>query len=289
MLAHTQMKIQKLSRCGRLLLAAFLAVAPAAAAQHALAADPSLAYDVVSIKVNKTGGGSTSINSSLEHFAGTNVTLKDLIRYAYDLRSDDQIAGLAGPANSARFDMEAKVDADTLAALKKLEREPRTAQQRALMRAMLADRFQLKVHRETREGPVYGLVVAKGGFKLTAVDPVKPEAGAPPDPKYSPGSMNTSVSNRDGKMTAQAVPLSNLAESLARQVSRMVVDKTGLTGKYDFTLAWTDDQNSEAKDDTASAPSLFTALQEQLGLKLEAMRGPVETIVVDRAEMPSEN
>src|ERR1700722_6411143 len=236
-----------------LLLAVTALAAGTLPAQSAPASDPAPAYDVVSIKPNTTGSGSSGSNSTLDHYKATNLSLKRLMQSAFDLHSDDQIAGLAGPLNSARFDIETKVDADTVAALRALPRDERNAQQRRMMQAMLADRFQLKIHRESRESTIYGLVVAKSGLKLKEADPVKADASATTpgaDASYHPGSMGTSVNGRDGKITAQAVPLSSLAESLTRQVDRIVVNKTGLTGKYDIELLWTQDQEGETKDDT---------------------------------------
>ena len=162
------------------------------------------------------------------------------------------------------------------------------AQRRLMMQAMLADRFKLKVHHETKELPMYSLVIAKGGFKLKEADPndTYPNGVKGPDGVGHSGMMMF----LNGVLKAQGVPISNLANSLSLQVHRLVVDKTGLTGKYDFSLAWTADGVTPDNGLGAETwPSLFTALQEQLGLKLEPTKGMVDTIVVDHVEMPSEN
>jgi uncharacterized protein (TIGR03435 family) len=136
----------------------------------------------------------------------------------------------------------------------------------------------LKVHPETRTLPMYELALAKGGSKLTTADPANPKGG--------------SMNSNNQKLTVIGLPTSNLCDYLSSRLHRKVVDKTGLTGKYDFTLQWSPD---EAAGESATAtgasqlPSIFTALQEQLGLKLESTKGPVDVIVVDKVEMPSEN
>jgi uncharacterized protein (TIGR03435 family) len=164
----------------------------------------------------------------------------------------------------------------------------------------LADRFKLKIHTETKQLPVYELVAPKGGSKLK-------EATA--GDTYANGIKGLDGVGRGGLMrvgrgqlTAQAVPITSLANMLSQQLQRTVLDKTGLTGKYDLELNWTPDQGSDPmfkgaegspqRGDAApdsSGPSIFTALQEQLGLKLQSAKGPVETLVIDHVEMPSEN
>jgi uncharacterized protein (TIGR03435 family) len=222
----------------------------------------------------------------------TGTFLKLLIQYAYGLKTTELISGLPGWTDSERFDVEARTDADTVEAQKKLSKEDASAQRRLMMQTLLADRFQLKVHHETKLLPMYQLVVAKGGFKLKDADPddTYPNGFKSPD-GIAHGNM---MAIQNGQLTAQAIPVSTLSNQLSQQLHRQVVDKTGLTGKYDFTLQWNpEDMDGPAAQDASStansAPSIFTALQEQLGLKLEAVKGPVDTIVVDHVEMPSEN
>ena len=250
----------------------------------------ALTYDAVSVKPNKTGGGMMRINQGSDMYSGTNVTLKMLVRFAYDLTTEDQISGLSGAMASDHFDIEAKMDADTVATLKKMSKDEANTERRKMMQAMLADRFQMKVHHEQKELGMYDLVIAKGGFKLQDADPNDPYPNGikGPDGKSRPGSMNVN----NGKLTAQGVPISNLSSFLAQQLHKQVVDKTGLKGTYDFTLKWQpDDMPMESKDATGGeqAPSIFTALQEELGLRLDATKGLVDMIAVDHVEMPSEN
>jgi uncharacterized protein (TIGR03435 family) len=137
---------------------------------------------------------------------------------------------------------------------------------------MFADRFKLKFHRENREVPVYSLVIAKGGPKLTA--------------HSGEGQPLTGIHSSSGKkvVNARKTTMKRLAEVLGEQADRFVIDNTGLGGEYDFRLAWTD-LPAIGSDD----PSLFTAIQEQLGLKLEPAKGRVQVTVIDSIGRPSEN
>jgi uncharacterized protein (TIGR03435 family) len=141
---------------------------------------------------------------------------------------------------------------------------------------MLADRFHLKTHTETRVKPIYELVVAKGGPKMTPA----------PDSNVD-GSLNMGFSNNDWKLTARGVLMADFAASLSRARHRPVLDKTGLPGRFTFTLTWTSEDDTDT--DAHAAPGLSTAIQEQLGLRLQSTKGPVDTLVVDHVEMPTEN
>jgi len=239
-------------------------------------------FDVVSIKPNKSGSGRTSISSDNGFYSAENISLKQLLENAYDVK-EYVISGLTGWANSDRFDVKAKIvdmDAD---AVKKLTEE----QRREMLQQLLADRFQLKVHLQTEVLPIYEMVVAKGGAKITAVEPVGPDPDADKNKEFK-GMGRGSMNVNNTVLTAHDVLLDNLARTLSSRVSRTIVDKTGLKGNYDLSLTWSPDEGSAAASDS-SAPSLFTALQEQLGLRLQPSKGPVETLVVDHIEMPSEN
>ena len=145
-----------------------------------------------------------------------------------------------------------------------------------MLQALLADRFGLKVHQETRQLPIYALVVAKGG------------------PRFQPSKINgTTVSNGHAQITVTGSDhtVALLAEQLSRTLGRVVVDKTGLDGRYELSLKWTPD-DAPGGAGTAPAdtgPSIFTAIQEQLGLKLESQKGPVPILVVDHIDLPSQN
>ncbi len=225
------------------------------------------AYDVVSIKPNHSGANMIRVQNSQDRYSAVGVSLKLLIESAYNLKTDDQVLGLSGPADGARFDIEAKMDAETMESLKKLNEEERATQRRLMLRVMLEDRFKLKAHQETKELPIFALVPAKGEQKLKEANPEDkyPNGVKGPDGTSRAGMMMM----RNGSVTGQAIPISNLANILGRQLGRQVVDKTGLTGKYDLTLTWSPDEGSAGAADTGSpagsGPTIFTALQEQLG------------------------
>ncbi len=273
-----------------LLLAAagwMLVMAVPAFGQEAAAGAKAPAFEVVSIKPNKSGPGMMRVMSGGDRYSTTNISLKGLIRNAYGIKMDDLISGLPGWADSVGFDIEAKIDGEIVAALKKMPNEQSAEQRRLMMQAMLAERFRLQIHHENKEIPMYALVIAKGGFKLKDADPnnTYPNGIKGPDGISHPGMMTMG----NGKLTAQGIPISNLAANLSGQVHRFVVDKTGLTGKYDVTLQWSPDEIRSADTPETAGPSIFTAVEEQLGLKLEAVKGPADAIVVDHIEMPTEN
>ena len=240
-------------------------------------------YDVISIHPHNAMDDNTMFNSRPGNFVATNGTLKQLISYAYGVR-EDLITGLPSWADTAHFDISAKVSDFNPDAFKNLTRE----QRESMLLPMLADRFHVKAHTEVKTLSVFNLVVTKDGpkFKRNPPPPIDPD-----NPKKGQeGRGNININNDD--LTATAVPLSTLAEVLADQLSHTVIDKTGLTGDYDFRLKWTsEDQSNNTADNgtTDRPPDLFTALQEQLGLKLESTKGPVTTLVVDHAEQPTPN
>jgi uncharacterized protein (TIGR03435 family) len=171
-----------------------------------------------------------------------------------------------------------------------MSKEDSAEARRKMMQAMLAERFQMKVHPEQKEMSLYDLVVAKGGFKLKDADPNNPYANGIKgiDGIARPGMMMVG----NGRLTAQAIPMSNLASYLAQMLHKQVIDKTGLAGKYDIVLKWQPDEMPGESHETTGGetlPSIFTVLQEELGLRLDAVKGPVDVIVVDHVEMPSEN
>ncbi|MEI9978933.1 MAG: TIGR03435 family protein [Edaphobacter sp.] len=252
------------------------------------------AFDVVSIKPNKSGSGGIRIMNKPDGYSASNISLKMLIQGAYGIR-EDLISGAPGWADSARYDIDAKVAGVDVDALKKLTPE----QRRSILQPLLAERFKLKVHTETKQLPVYELVVAKGGSKLKE---------ATPDDTYATGIKGPDGVGRGGMMrmgrgqlTAQGIRMTSLVNMLSQQLHRTVIDKTGLTGKYDLDLNWTPEEGemgppppggSQPRADGAAesaGPSIYTAVQEQLGLKLQAAKGPVDTLVIDHVEMPSEN
>jgi uncharacterized protein (TIGR03435 family) len=276
-------------------------------------------FEVASIKPNKENDHRVMIGMAPGgRFTAHGVTVKQLISMAYGVR-DHQLTGLPGWAESERYDISAKPEGappENAAPPNRMpsEAEMQTQQEkmRAMMKDLLADRFGLKVHPETKEMPVYALVVAKNGSKLE-----ESKEGAPPIVDFGgrgpmaggrgPGSDDVRQTRGGpmmrmgrGQITAQDMRMPMLVEQLSRTLGRNVIDKTGLTGKYDVKLNWTPDESQPAafpggdgpRTDAATpetGPSLFTAIQEQLGLKLESQKGPVEVIVVDHIEKATEN
>jgi uncharacterized protein (TIGR03435 family) len=226
----------------------------------------------------------------------TNVPLDVMVREAFGLEPDRVIAGPGAAKMSSNFDIEAKVAPEDAPKLKELKFE----QRRLMLVALLEERCGLKYHHETRDLPMYELVVAKGGVKMQASEP-DPEGPDPgPGPGPSPG-RHMMMMHR-GHIESVGSGMSGLVRLLSGQLGRTVVDKTALTGDYDFKLDWTPDDappqmaksGNPAPDDNASSqdaagPSLFTALEEQLGLKLESTKGPVDVIVIDQLEQPTAN
>jgi uncharacterized protein (TIGR03435 family) len=190
------------------------------------------------------------------------VTLKLLIARAYGV-AEAQIEGGPGWMDAERYDIAAKADTPL-----EMSRE----EVRPCLQALLAERFQLAVHRKSKQGAVYSLMIAKNAPSL--------------NPHSEPGRPGVSVSSDSGTVTITATKttMPRLAEYLSSQAGRPVIDNTGLKGEYDFRVEWATDEAPGS-----SRPSMFTALQEQLGLKLNATKGTIEVILVDRAERPLAN
>ena len=202
-------------------------------------------------------------------FNATGVNVKMLIAQAYDIR-EAQIVGGPGWISSDRFDISAKAEGDKI--------NPEAV--RPMLQALLAERFKLVIQREQKEMSIYALVAPKGAAKLKAAE--------------GPGPM---MRMGNGSLTAQKVKMQMLANNLSRSVGRNVIDKTGLTGEYDFKLEWTPQggggpggpEGAHEPPPAADGPTIFTAVQEQLGLKLESQKGPVDSIVIQSIEKPGEN
>jgi uncharacterized protein (TIGR03435 family) len=231
------------------------------------AAWPQQAFDVASIKLHK-GVVTFSADPSVRGRAvrATASTLQDLLTYAYNVRYE-QLSGGPGWITEDHYDLLAKSEGEGVLT---------TAQARQMMQTLLADRFQLQVHRETHEVPIYELVVTRSGPKLK---PASPDATG----GYRVGGTEKGAL----RMEASRTTMEQLARQLAGTSARFVVDRTGLTGLYAFTLEWWPANRTPPPD--SDVPSMFDALQEQLGLKLETAKGPVEKLVIDRAQKPSEN
>jgi uncharacterized protein (TIGR03435 family) len=268
-----------------------LFTAPMVRAQSptAQSAGPGDSFEVVSVKPSDPGGRNSFVNITPGGgFRATNITLKFLVHVAYHLQ-DFQISG--GPAwiTSDRYDIEAKSSGGPQVDIRKMnepQRDEYVKQIQLKLQNLLADRFHMAIHRETREAPVYELVLAKGGPKLTP---------AAADEGKGPRGMRM----RPGQFEGMGATVQMLAETLSDAMSRKVIDKTGITGSYNFKLEWTPEPgqmapppgtgNEAVPPADPSGPSIFTAVQEQLGLKLESAKGPIEVVVIDAVEKPSAN
>ena len=228
-------------------------------------------YEVVSIKPNKTATRSAGMRLLPDGFAWTNIPLSSLVGSAYGIIMDSQISGLPDWATRENYDIVAKVNSDTAESWKKLSLNELWVAEKPMMRSILADRCQLKAHQETKELPVYDLVIAKHGLKM----------------KEAPPNEKPMEIVGGGQMTAHAQMIDKIVSQFADTEGRIIVDKTGLGDKrFDFELKWTPDDRPSTDD---SAPSFLTALEEQLGLKLVPAKGPVEVLIIDHMERPSPN
>jgi uncharacterized protein (TIGR03435 family) len=245
-------------------------LAPLACALFGQSAEPT-AFEVASIRpATPQAAGRVSTRKSIDgaRVIFTNVTVADFIGAAYKVQQY-QVAG-PGPISSWRFDLAAKIPNGAP--------EQRVPQ---MFQALLNERFKLAFHRETRVLPVYALRVAKGGPKLQTAESA---------------SGIQSDTNSTGLHVDAKCSLLSFAEFLSLRLGRPVLDRTGLSGVFEIKAEWAPDPvarpaapGKEAAPDSASGPSIFTALQEQLGLRLESARGPVDMLVVDHVEMPTEN
>jgi uncharacterized protein (TIGR03435 family) len=242
-------------------------------------------FEVASIKPSSPDAhGSSILTDKVGGLNAENMPLRALITMAYGIR-EFQLSGGPGWVGTDRYDIIAKPErAESTAPLPTDtpmtddQRKVRDDQWKDRVRNLLAERFGLVVHKETKEEQIYVLTVAKGGPKLTVV--------------ATPGGRQGISGNR-GRSQGFAATMGLMAMNLSNNVGRPVVDKTGLTEKYDWVLEWTPDMPATGSDAPqpvdGPGPTIFTALQEQLGLKLESSKGPVETYVIDKVDRPSEN
>jgi uncharacterized protein (TIGR03435 family) len=197
------------------------------------------------------------------------VPLEMIVEFAYDIKSD-QISGLSGPVSSAHFDINAKVLAPDGGTPPKLS----DGEMQAKLIPLLTERFHFKAHLQPKTMAVYDLIVNRGGPRIKLSQEER---------KDSSWNMNGQDTNK--VLTAKSASMADLAQALAGEVHREVIDKTGLTGSADITLKWSDDVAAETGG--PNVISIFTAVEEQLGLKLQSSKGPVNTLVIDHVEMPS--
>jgi uncharacterized protein (TIGR03435 family) len=277
------------------------AIAPAPAATTAL---PTLVYDVASVRKFMPDGGPMMISTRTDPdgLTATHVQVKSLICLAYDV-SDYQVIGGPEWASSDFYDVRAKMDDSTIDTLRNLSPEQKTLVREHMAQALLADRFKLVVHHETKQFPIYALVVAKGGPKLLESKPNDDYKDGIKGFDGQPGGKGMMRMQRDSGgfvFTAQGYSMDKFADQLSMQLRSNVQNDTGLKADYDFTLRYSPEDarvvvpNPSGAGGSASLSdnsgiSIFTAVQDQLGLRLESTKGPLDVIVIDHIERPSEN
>jgi len=241
-----------------------------------MAADAPMVFEVATIKPSNPNQPGKLFTVKGRQVITINTTLSDLITFAYDLHAR-QITGGPDWTEKEKYDITGQPEA---------QGTPSMVQLRGMVRQLLTDRFKLAFHREPRELSVYAIVVGPNGHKLTKNDA---------NPNGLPGMLFRGL----GVLPVSNATIAEFAGVMQSAVlDRPVVDKTGLPGRYDFTIRWTPDESQFSglgvqvpppSNDPNAPPGLFTAMQEQLGLKLDATRAPVEVVVIDRVEKPSEN
>ena len=262
-------------------------------------ASQRVAFDVASVKPNRSADLGIRIDlPGGNRFTAINVPLRELIRFAYDVQN---VRLIGGPdwARSERFDVVAKSEQD----LPAWTPAGPPIQVLLMLRMLLADRFGLVVHQETRELPTYALAVAKNDRKLgpelrtSTLDCEKKRTGPPPPPPQGREDQPAcGMRIGPGQMVMGGASMEQLASILSQFVQRTVVDRTGLGGPFDLHLGWTPERYPQGPPPPGgpplppvdpNGPSLFAALQEQLGLKLESTKGPVDVLVIDHVEQPT--
>ena len=283
----------------------FLSTLIAGALSLAAAQNGAVQFGAASVKSNRAGGVTAPFGIGFlsgGRFTATNVTLQRLIAVAYgshQLLPTSRMVGGPGWIATDRFDVLAKTDDPDAA--REVDGVPRRF---LMLRTLLADRFRLVVHNESRALPIYALVIARSDKKLgprlrastidCAESRARADATAPPPPPRPDERPSCSIDVRGYSLVGGGVTMSQLANALSDRADRVVVDRTSLTGTFDLDLAWTPSASASQSvppgvqaTDSSALVSIFTALQEQLGLKLESTKGPVDVLVIDHAEHPA--
>jgi uncharacterized protein (TIGR03435 family) len=259
-----------------LLSLGMLSIPRAVHAQGPAAPPQNKAFELASVKPNKSGDRSSAIGTKPGgRFEAVNASLRSLVLSAYHLQGV-QLVNAPDWIAPDRFDVMAK-------AVKEITYD----EAMPMLQALLVERFGLVVHKETRDLPIFALVVARADGKLgpqlskAEVDCTKPENQSSV-PLPIPCGIGINMPSTGATMHIGSSPISHLVPALSMVVERTVVDRTALSGPYNGTLTWSENQAPDA-----TGASIFTALQEQLGLKLESTRGPVEVLVIDHVEPPT--
>jgi bla regulator protein BlaR1 len=266
-------------------------------------------FETVSIKATPINPDparivSTRMIAQPGEFSATNVTVREVLRMAYGVSDDRQISGAPDWLNSERYDFDAKANRSVVDELQKFSPEQLKLVSRRMLQALLAERFQVTVHHETKEAPVYALVIGEGGPKFQAAKPgdAYPN-GLKRDDGQREGAGIVLLRGKGQPLTGQGVPIRVLVGTLSQRLGRIVLDKTGLTGNYDFTVQLPEQEGpgllhkstevgqkgtGSTLSVDSSVRSIFTAVEEQLGLKLEPQTALMEILVIDHVEKPSE-
>jgi uncharacterized protein (TIGR03435 family) len=279
----------------RVLAVAVLALPCRGFAQQAAPPAPAhrAEFEVASIKLDKSGDMRAMVRPTPGRFTLTNVPMQFIVTNAYKIK-DFQLSGAPPWFLSERYDIEAKAEGN-----------PALEAMLPMLQTLLEDRLQLKFHHETKEMATYALMVAKAGKLHESEGECGPRPTGPP-PAPEPGKLPAPPCGGffmfPGHLNGKKVTIEQFLDSLSRFTGRVVIDKTGLTGRYDIDLQYTPEQGQLQPPPGGAGPgmpplppvdpngpSLFTALQEQLGLKLESQKGPVDLMIIDHVERPSEN
>jgi uncharacterized protein (TIGR03435 family) len=274
-------------------------------AQNTAAIEPG--YKVVSIKPRTTGNDIFRMMFEQDGFSAINVTFRNLIRAAYGIE-EGRIFGAPNWFNSEKYDVDARMDPAVAKELAGMSQDQLNVERQRMLQALLADRFKLALHRETKRLGQYVLVVAKDGPKLHEAKPgdTYPNGLKDPDDGSPAGMCRLGrFHGGRGELIGQGLSIAKLVRLLSQNIlDRSVIDNTGLTGNYDFTLQWkigdesqgpmfkdlgTRQQIGGSRSDEFSGLPFFTAIQEQLGLKLESGDSPTEILVIDHAERVTGN
>jgi bla regulator protein blaR1 len=275
------------------------------------ATGPLPSFEVATVKPSNGDNAIPSVSTATESRT-MNVTARNLIEYAYGIPwtpgRNERVLGGPRWIDNNRYDVDARIDQSLVARFEKLSHEERKEQISLMMQSLLADRFKLKVHVQSAELPIYALMFATGGPKLTVTKDVPTTTGEDQPPSKVGVPMRAEdvrkgilvlYRGQAAEMTAKATTLDALVQWLAGYSEiggRTVVNRTGLPRPYDFTLRWTRERliaqgplDGSAPSNVPEAPGLFTALQEQLGLRLMSTKGRVEVLVIDHIDLPSQN
>jgi uncharacterized protein (TIGR03435 family) len=249
---------------------------------------PTLTFDVATIRPAPPPGANFHISVSSpphsSHFEATNLPIKTLLQIAYGF--DAPVVGAPDWVANTFYDIKARSDDAADARLARITDNEVRLEKRNAIRVLLAERLGLKTHLETRNTSIYNLVVGKGGIKMQVVPPPPTPADGDAPPPLRPADVQAHGSQHGLEFVGSNASMRSITGALSSMVQAPVADKTGLTGTYNYTLQF---GREWSERDPESWPSIFTAVQEQLGLKLEAVHESVPNLVVDNITKPTEN